>query len=229
MSLQDLLYKANEFRFFTYLNGNDIPYLHNGFKEQLAYSNKDSISSLADLGIALKENKKLFGHLSYDLKNQLENLESNHPDYIEFPEIHFFEPEHHFISNSELPSIEIESERIETRKIDIKARFTKEEYISIIQRLREHIIEGDCYEINFCMEFYAENVYIDPIYIYNKLNILSPMPFSALHKIDENYLICASPERFIKKEGDRLISQPIKEQLERAQMKKKTKYFKKNF
>ena len=152
----------------------------------------------------------MFGHFGYDLKNQLHKLESIHPDKINFPDVHFFEPEHYVNSSSIINEDTKQTVSNRDNNIQIKARFTKEEYISIIQKLREHIIEGDCYEINFCMEFYAEDVKIDPIEIYKKLNKLSPMPFSALHKVENNYLICASPERFIKKEGNQLISQPIK-------------------
>ena len=35
----------------------------------------------------------LFGHLGYDLKNEIEGLQSNHPDPVGFPDLFFFEPE----------------------------------------------------------------------------------------------------------------------------------------
>ena len=35
----------------------------------------------------------LFGHLGYDLKNEIESLSSSHPDRIGFPGLYFFEPE----------------------------------------------------------------------------------------------------------------------------------------
>ena len=89
-------------------------------------------------------------------------------------------------------------------------KISKEEYIKTIEQLRQHILRGDCYEINFCQEFFAEHAHIDPIAVYQKLSAASPNPFSALYKLDDKYLICASPERFLKKQGNHILSQPIK-------------------
>src|SRR6201999_513107 len=35
-------------------------------------------------------------------------------------------------------------------------------------------------------------------------------PFSAFYRVDDSYLLCASPERYLKKTGNTLFSQPIK-------------------
>jgi para-aminobenzoate synthetase component 1 len=80
----------------------------------------------------------------------------------------------------------------------IKNKIQREEYIAIINKLRDHILRGDCYEINFCQEFFASPVFIDPVSVYNKLSHISPNPFSALYRLDDKWLICASPERFLK-------------------------------
>ena len=71
-------------------------------------------------------------------------------------------------------------------------------------------MRGDCYEICFCQEFFSENVEIDPFSVFKKLSELSPNPFSAFYQSAEKYLMCASPERFLKKVGNSIISQPIK-------------------
>jgi len=92
----------------------------------------------------------------------------------------------------------------------IKNKIQREEYIGIINKLRDHILRGDCYEINFCQEFFASPVVIDPVSVYNKLSHISPNPFSALYRLDDKWLICASPERFLKKQGSQILSQPIK-------------------
>ena len=92
----------------------------------------------------------------------------------------------------------------------LKSRFSKRKYIETIKSLKKHILKGDCYEINFCQEFYSLNVIIDPIKIYKNLNLISPNPFSAFYKYNDKFLMCASPERFLKKKGNTLISQPIK-------------------
>ena len=47
----------------------------------------------------------------------------------------------------------------EKKTIRIQSRFSRKEYIDIVEKLRQHILRGDCYEINFCQEFFAENYY----------------------------------------------------------------------
>jgi para-aminobenzoate synthetase component 1 len=92
----------------------------------------------------------------------------------------------------------------------INNRISREEYIRIIKQLQQHILRGDCYEINFCQEFFAEHVDIDPLQVYCSLSNTSPNPFAAFYKTGQQYLLCASPERYLKKEGERIFSQPIK-------------------
>ncbi len=173
-----------------------------------------------------QNNDWIFGHVSYDLKNEIEDLHSSNFDGIGFPVISFFVPEIVFIiSNEELkigvfpshhPDLiykEILSSLAAEKSSDIpvlKSRFSRDEYIETIKKLQEHILKGDCYEINFCQEFYAENVTIDPVTVHHNLNKFSPNPFSAFYKYQDKFLMCASPERFIKKKGDVIISQPIK-------------------
>ncbi len=166
----------------------------------------------------------IFGHLGYDLKNEIEKLSSSHPDRIGFPGLYFFEPEIMIRFNEKEMNIDAEdpgkifaaiSSQVlpvsPVRKtFDIQSRISKEEYIRIIEQLKEHIHRGDCYEINFCQEFFAENARIDPVAVYKKLSFFSPNPFSALYRLNNRWLICASPERFVKKQGNKILSQPIK-------------------
>ncbi|HTM93073.1 MAG TPA: anthranilate synthase component I family protein, partial [Flavisolibacter sp.] len=97
-----------------------------------------------------------------------------------------------------------------TPHISIQQKLSKEEYIQTIRQLQQHIVRGDCYEINFCQEFFAEEAVIDPVSIFQKLTTVSPNPFSALYKLNDCFLICASPERFIAKKGNKIFSQPMK-------------------
>lgn len=94
--------------------------------------------------------------------------------------------------------------------IRLRSSLNKAQYIDKIRALKQHIQLGDIYEINFCMDFFAEEVEIDPLETYHSLNAISEAPFSALLKLNDTYIICSSPERFLKKEGSRLYTQPIK-------------------
>ena len=172
-----------------------------------------------------KENQ--FGFISYDYKNHIEELVSNHFDGIEFPEKHFFTPELLFkigahtvevLHQKEPAAIEKiiaeiqgtnhEEETLE--KVNVVPKISKEEYIETVKTLKKHIQLGDIYEVNYCQEYFAENVRVSPIAIYNQLNEKSPTPFSCFVKYGDKYLMSASPERYIKKEGSKIISQPIK-------------------
>lgn len=171
-------------------------------------------------------NDWLFGFLGYNLKNEVEHLTSSLPDGTGFPDLFFFQPEHlvTILSNS---SVTIESPTLSPDKIfeqicstkvvshahtpiSMQARIGKEEYLKTIQQLREHIAAGNVYEINYCQEFYAEDAAINPIDTFSKLNQLSLAPFSYYLKFDGKHLLCASPERFLRKVGNTITSMPIK-------------------
>ena len=168
----------------------------------------------------------IFGHLSYELKNEIELLDSAFPPGIGFPALFFFVPrvvvilrtnqvligsfenDHDEIFYALSSGISIEFSVSEM--IALKSRFSEAEYIETVVKLKSHILRGDCYEINFCQEFYSENAHVDPVIIYKKLARLSPNPFAAFYKLNNYYCICQSPERFLKKTGDEITSQPIK-------------------
>ncbi len=166
----------------------------------------------------------LFGHLGYDLKNEIEKLSSSKPNSIYFPDLFFFEPEIVIRLNKNEMIIEADDPEKIFKEIDkqnsvsfslsrtvtVQNRISKEEYISVVEQLKQHILRGDCYEINFCQEFFSENTNSNPLALYNRLSTVSPNPFSALYKLNDQWLICASPERFLKKKGNQILSQPIK-------------------
>jgi para-aminobenzoate synthetase component 1 len=193
-----------------------------GIKRKIRYNAGNALEQLQQFIDA--GNNWLFGHLGYDLKNEIEQVSSSHPDRIQFPDLFFFEPEivirlnenELFIEADDTEKIFSEIDEQESlllstsNRITIQNRISKEEYISIINQLKQHILRGDCYEINFCQEFFAEDSVIDPVAIYRKLSAVSPNPFSALYKIKDQWLICASPERYLKKQGNQILSQPIK-------------------
>jgi para-aminobenzoate synthetase component 1 len=92
-----------------------------------------------------------------------------------------------------------------------EARTSKERYISQVEKLKSYIQRGDIYEVNYCQEFFAENVELDfPLDTYFKLNHITKAPFSTFLQTDKHAIFCGSPERYMKKTGDRLLSQPIK-------------------
>ncbi|MGZ3974681.1 MAG: anthranilate synthase component I family protein [Flavisolibacter sp.] len=191
----------------------------------LAAGTYEYISSgrLKELDTFLKKNKWVFGHLSYDLKDSIHHLEGTKKNMIGFPDFYFFIPRYLFQLKGQELSIEGEDcEQVYRTMLEweckpggvqdllIQQRLTRRGYIEKIQELKKHIVRGDCYEINFCQEFYAEEAEIDPVATFQNLVAISPNPFSAFYKLDHRYLLCASPERFIAKKGAQIFSQPMK-------------------
>ncbi|MFA6276348.1 MAG: anthranilate synthase component I family protein [Pedobacter sp.] len=165
----------------------------------------------------------MFGLLSYELKNEVEDLSSQHTDQLNFPDLFFFIPTYLIaLQGDEIKVIKGDPSIIEiihqiklnhsTSKpnLKIESKFDKETYIETVEKLKTHIKRGDIYEINFCQEFFANHAEINPLAVYNELNTLSPTPFAGFFKINHKYILSATPERFLCKRNNRLISQPIK-------------------
>ncbi|HSH50393.1 MAG TPA: anthranilate synthase component I family protein [Bacteroidales bacterium] len=189
----------------------------------------------------------IFGYFSYDLKNEVELLESNHIDYIQFPDIQFFIPELVFAAkNNELfihynnqqyttkalnnivqqiDAVDLQLRNNINQPIKIFSRFDKNEYLETVIQLKDYIQRGDIYEINFCQEFYS-NATIEPLSTWLKLKEVSPTPFSCFYKTGYHFLLSASPERFLKKTGNKIISQPIKGTIQRGKSEKEDKLLK---
>jgi para-aminobenzoate synthetase component 1 len=91
----------------------------------------------------------------------------------------------------------------------------KETYLDNIHKILALIRRGDFYEINYCQAFEAVLKNIHPVNLYEALTALSPTPFACFYKNDCDYLLCASPERYLQKKGPHLISQPIKGTIKR--------------
>ena len=223
---------VNQFNICCFLDSHFYKHAPSTF-ECLAGVGAESIFSpceniLSGLEEFTKDNHDwLFGHIGFDLKAETANVPTNKKDQLGFPDIFLFRPETVLSINRSAVTIsslnrqpaEILAE-IQTQnksfppesfhRCRIRSSIQKEEYINIVKQLQDHIRRGDCYEINFCQEFFSENVQLDPLTTYRKLLTISPTPFAGYYKIDDKYLLCASPERFLKKDGKDIISQPVK-------------------
>jgi len=198
-----------------------------GAEKSLTIDSRNSFKQLKEFQSQHKD--FLFGYLSYDLKNDIEELSSSNADYLNFPELFFFQPKKIFIwKKNTLQMLYLRAYADEMHhdfeeinrttllpaklfnKPDIFSRLSKNAYFDKVDKVMEHIHRGDIYEVNFCQEFYAEHCDIDTLHVYKKLNMISQAPFACYLKLKDKYLLCASPERFVKKEGEKIIVQPIK-------------------
>lgn len=226
---QKALHFANQFDVCCFLDSNEYRNEYSAYDFILAFGQKAELKPTTGHAFELLKNfyehhkEWMFGLLSYDLKNELEDLKSDNEDRLGFPDLYFFIPEYLIASkNDELTVIigedfilqQIEdfavSEQKNTNHLTVSNRISKEEYIKNVAVLKSHIARGDIYEINFCQEFFAEHAAINPIQTFELLNQVSPTPFAGFFKIYNHFILSATPERFLCKRGSKLISQPIK-------------------
>jgi para-aminobenzoate synthetase component 1 len=170
-----------------------------GFKNNILLSNKNFSNCISP-------NKKQIAFINYDYKNEIESFNEKDNNPLQFPKQFYVEVEEEI----DLGNINFEDAKSSQQNINIKATVTKEKYIEKVTALKKHIQQGDIYEINYCITFEAHDVTINPLEIYQKLNAISNAPYSALAKFDKQYIISSSPELFLTKSGNTIITKPIK-------------------
>ncbi|MCY2686851.1 anthranilate synthase component I family protein [Salinimicrobium sp. TH3] len=240
-----LLNWAQQFEEVVWFDSNDHKDRYSQYDAVLAVDAFTAIQTDASKAFdKLKEYQEttgdwIFGYLSYDLKNDVENLKSQNFDGLGFPELFFFQPKKiFFLKGNELElhylrmvddELEEDLEQIlqkryfkeeifsrEGNLVKLQPRISKEDYLQKVEEMLAHIQRGDIYEANFCQEFYAEGVEFDPLEKFIALNAISKPPFATFLKNHDHYLLSASPERYLQKKGDQLLTQPIKGTAPRA-------------
>jgi para-aminobenzoate synthetase component 1 len=229
-----LLTWAQQFREIVFLDSNDYPQKYSNYDCILAIDAFTSITT--DYHNAFEDLKQyqqtskdwIFGYLSYDLKNDIEELNSSNFDGLQFPDLFFFQPKKLFLlKNNQLEiqylymcddEVEEDFELIlgtkipttsNSNPIEIQQRISKDLYKEKVSKMLKYINKGTIYEANFCMEFYAETD-LNPLDKYFLLNDISKPPFATFLKNNNHFLLSATPERYLKKENNKIISQPIK-------------------
>lgn len=249
---QQLLIWAQQFDDVVWLDSNNYAQKYTSYDAVLAVDAFTSIQTdYKDSFEKLKEyqtttNDWVFGYLTYDLKNDIEALNSKNYDGLGFPDLYFFQPKKLFLIKGNQVTIQYlnyvddelqtdlkvigkcgQSQRSNLcSDVKIKLRIHKDEYFKKVNKILEHIHRGDIYEANFCQEFYAERTCINPLETYQNLNAISNPPFASFVKQYDKYVLCASPERYIKKEAQTVISQPIKGTSKRAKNPEEDKQLK---
>jgi para-aminobenzoate synthetase component 1 len=225
---QKMLNWAQRFSIFCFLDNQQYTTTPNVYECLLAVGARSFLQGGYDVfknRNAFIGNKEwVFGHLTYELLHPFYKIETRKNDPAGFPLFYLFKPKAVLYIKENTLHIEAENglkiyeelmacgfeKGTASSEIRLQQRFTKQEYIHCIQQLQQHMLRGDCYEVNFCQEFFAEEAVIDPYTVFQNLISVSPNPFSAFYKLKDKYLMCASPERFLAKQGNRLIAQPIK-------------------
>jgi len=212
-----------------FLNSNNNSGIFTFGSEACIYDSSEL--ALAKLQVFLDENKGnfIFGCLNYNLKNEIELIQCKNDDPLRFPLVNFWIPEfvikiengsrHYLKGNKTSESEELlndffnqdKKETLLSETIKFSARTNKENYLKNVVKIKSLLQQGEIYEMNYCQEYFAENIKINnPVELYFKLNNITKAPFSAFLNTENHQVFCGSPERFLQKKGNKLISQPIK-------------------
>ncbi len=191
---------------------------------EILISNSRSFDKLQDFHSFKKD--WIFGYLSYDLKNEIEELQSYNMDKFNSDNLFFFVPEYVILLNNDILEIQtyhskdicdkfVQSFNFSAppgsySEIEFSRRDDKESYLNKVKSIKQHIQAGDIYEVNYCQEFYSIESNFVPESVFLELNKIMQTPFSSFLKVREKYVLSASPERFLRKKGSHILSQPIK-------------------
>lgn len=220
---------AAQFAHCAYYEHNDLQQSAAGtFSRLLAVASAapQAPGSLAALPACLSEPAPQLprcGFVTYDVKNEIEALNSEHFSGLAWPALHFFLPE--TCLSWQRDTLEIRGATTEVLAAilatevppalppivpPLRPRMPRPAYLQAVESVREDILNGEVYELNLCQEFYAEGVELDPVATFWRLNEASPAPYAGFLRYHDHYLLCASPECFITKQQATITSQPIK-------------------
>ncbi len=193
-------------------------------KQDSLISNNQSFEKLKDFHAQKKD--WLFGYLAYDLKNEVEELSSNNTDNFNADNLLFFVPEYILLLKDGQLEIQTHHSKESCDKfvsgfdfsdllndnvsVKLFSRDNRTSYYRKIEKIKNHIKRGDIYEMNYCQEFYADDIEIVPESIFLELIDRMQTPFSSFLKLNDKYILSASPERFLRKKATNILSQPIK-------------------
>jgi para-aminobenzoate synthetase component I len=169
-----------------------------------------------------------FGHLSYDLKDCLEDLGGTRTTDPELPLSCWFVPRwvvewrkgdvllhaHPEDVDEGMALLEALHDGEGTNDVgpalDWELKTSRERYLARTQELLRHIQLGDIYEVNYCTTREACSPGWDVYSAFGRLLERTEAPFAGFYRLGHRFALCASPERFLAFDGDRVMAQPMK-------------------
>ena len=220
---------SSKFSPVAWLDSNNYPHQNNTYDALLALEmspNTQWVNEYNSLENAIG-NDWLFGFFSYEFSNAWEQVIPTNPAHISVPKLQFFCPQKVWLLQGDTLTalytsdanaeedfaqvlVSVPLTHSEYNAIDLSPRISKSDYFKNASALQQHILRGDIYEVNYCMEWFAENIQVVPHQIFHSLNNIATTPFAAYLSMKNLHLMCASPERFLSRKGTHVCSQPIK-------------------
>jgi para-aminobenzoate synthetase component 1 len=91
----------------------------------------------------------------------------------------------------------------------VEANLSRAEYKNAFDAVKRYLDEGDCYQVNLARRYSAQ-ASGDAYSAYLELRRINPAPYSAFLDWPQAQILCASPERFLRVQGGRVETKPIK-------------------
>ncbi len=180
----------------------------------------------------------LFGYLAYDLKDHLEKLPRTSLDQLGLPQICLYAPrllliqdklencthlcrpcfegENDAAIQSELAAFHEQLRRplpqdghYAGNPAGFRSDFQEAEYIQAVRCIREYIAAGHVYQVNMSQRFEME-FNGDSFALFKTLYAENPAPFFAFIQAGDHEIVSTSPERFLRQQGRRIETRPIK-------------------
>lgn len=195
-----------------------------GSLREITISAAHQLPSLDDF-IRKNRGNWIFGHISYDAGYLTEPVFKNHLISNEpFPPLTLFVPanvllpekDHFILLDQQEKTIQpfgnfpLEQHHDLPNTFTEDRHFTHGEYIDRLKKIQQHLRRGDIYEMNYCIPFSASGRFSDPTMAWVEMQRQQQAPFGALYRHQHHWLMCCSPERWLSRNGQQLLSQPIK-------------------
>ncbi len=170
----------------------------------------------------------LFGWVGYDVRRSLENFAGEDLEQSDFPQLFLFSPKNIFKIRGGVVNVVkgnwhaeldhwLKMDAVATEdRVELLPRFTAEEYEYHFSELKREIALGNIYEVNYCVPFQARGYLTDATSVWKRIYNRTEAPFSAYARRNSHHVMCASPERYMRREGSHIISQPIKGTIRRG-------------
>lgn len=226
-----VLFWLKSYSTFAYLDNNEFEHQPNRY-ELLVGADVATFITIDEISATTHQWR--FGYIAYDYKNRVEpTLTSDNQDLQSAPDQDFFIPKIVVYIPFGQTELIVESNQdcqiiltailainvpveIQMPHIHWQPLMSYQQYHTAVNTILQHIVEGDCYEMNFCSGQHATTVVeICPVSVFYKLNKINKAPFAACIQIKDIAVMAASPERFLHKQADTLTAQPIKGTIKR--------------
>jgi para-aminobenzoate synthetase component 1 len=91
----------------------------------------------------------------------------------------------------------------------VRSSFDRVGYERAVEQVRQYILAGDVFQVNISQRFELP-VSRPPLELYRALRERHPAGFAALMETEEFAILSSSPERFVRTDGRRVETRPIK-------------------